>query len=392
MAGQHRLLAKDLALVLLLVTAVASAQDRCFNALPLLNGLTAGNNIGATTGSDPVMICGSAFKDVWYAYVAPCSGVVTVNTCNPSTNFDTVLAAWEGSCGCNALLLLDCNDDFCGTRSQITFTAAAGATYYVTVAGFNGASGSFTLSVTCVPGVPTNDQCLGSIPIPFGRRIIGTNVGATQSAGIGCGPHADVWYSFVSGIFGAPITVTTCNSVVGGVTTFDTVIGVFSGACGSLTQVPGACNDDTCGLQSSVTFIGGLNQYYIQVGGFAGATGTFGLKVDQAALISLTFWDQGPGTIGYRIAGAFPYYYLFATLNAGTFPNGWFYGIDLSFADLTNELAAGYPFHGPLSVCGTNGPFGPLPSGLTVYAVALGATGAGAYPNAFGGPVSFTVP
>jgi hypothetical protein len=289
-------------------------------------------------------------------------------------------------------VLLACNDDSCGTRSQIAFTVVAGGSYYISVAGFNGASGSFVLSVACAPGVPTNDECSGAIPVPVGRRIIGTNVGATQSGGAGCMPPADVWYSFDPPLFG-PVTISTCNAVVGGVTNFDTIIGVFSGTCGALTAVPSACNDDACGgTQSSVTLAAGGGTLYIKVGGFAGATGTFGLRVYYDGLIALSFFDQGPGTIGFRIDSSQPYYYFFATLNAGIFPNAWFFGIDISFGDLTTQLTFGYPFHGPLALCGTNGPFGPVPSGLTVYAVAMGATGPGG--NLFGisNPTSFTVP
>jgi hypothetical protein len=80
------------------------------------------------------------------------------------------------------------------------------------------------------------------------------------------------------------------------------------------------------------------------------------------------------------------------TTNGGAFPYGWFYGIDISVADLSNELAAGPPFSGPLTACGTYGPFGPLPTGLTVYAVALGTPTAGGFPTIVSSPKSFTVP
>jgi hypothetical protein len=391
MARHPRFLGKVLASVLAACLA-ATAQDRCFNALPLTTGSTTGSNVAATTGPDPVMPCGSAAKDVWYSYSAPCTGLVTASTCSPATSFDTVLTAWEGSCGCAALVLLACNDDFCGTRSQVVFTAVAGVTYYLSVAGFSGASGSFVLSVGCVAGIPTNDECSGAIAVPVGRRIIGTNVGATQSGATPCVAPADVWYSFNPPLFG-PVTVSTCNTAVGGVTNFDTVIGVFAGTCGALTPIPSACNDDACGgLQSSVTFPAGGGTLYIRVGGYGGATGTFGLRVYYDALIAVSFFDQGPGTAGFRIDGAKPYYYLFATLNGGAFPNAWFYGIDISFGELTTELAAGYPFHGPLSACGVNGPFGGLPGGLTVYAVAMGATGPGGTLLGISNPVTFTVP
>ncbi|HEX5050589.1 MAG TPA: hypothetical protein VFZ65_02345 [Planctomycetota bacterium] len=65
---------------------------------------------------------------------------------------------------------------------------------------------------------------------------------------------------------------------------------VFDGAggCGALTSI--GCNDDTCGLQSSVSVpVTTGSTYYIRVGGYAGDTGTFTLNINGPI---------GSGTVG----------------------------------------------------------------------------------------------
>src|SRR5262245_36211226 len=385
-----------LVLALFLVVGCSlTAQDRCFQAISIGNGNTAGSNFGAGSGgSDSVGSCGATGSDVWYSYVAPCNGNVTASFCvgGGSATYDTTLTAWDGSCGCGNLAEIACNDDYCGLQSQITFTAAAGQLYFIEVGGFLGSQGTFVLNMSCPAGRPTNDDCFAAIYVPLGTKIVGSNVGATNSAQLGsCGIFTkDVWYYFYANVNG-PCTVSTCNPI----TNFDSEVAVWTGACGSLTQV--ACNDDNCGigtgLTSGTTFIATAGTlYYVSVGGYNLANGKFALKISQAGDLAFKFFDSGPGTIGYTVNDSGGYYYMFVTLSAGAFPSAWFFGIDMSINDITTQIAAGYPFNGSQTLCGVNGAFGPVPSGLTVYAVALGVPAAGGYPTAVSVPVSFTTP
>ena len=154
-----------LALVLFFGASWAPAQDRAYNALPVLTQTTFGNNLGATTvGSDPVPgLCANISSDVWYSYVAPCNGMVLVDTCGSATNFDTALQVYDGSCGPNSLIFITCNHDFCGTKAALAFTATQGITYYISVGGHNGATGLFELHVACVTGIPLINDDLGGL-------------------------------------------------------------------------------------------------------------------------------------------------------------------------------------------------------------------------------------
>ena len=93
-------------------------------------------------------------------------------------------------------------------------------------------------------------------------------------------------------------------------------------------------------------------------------------------------------------------YLLAATLNAGTYPNGWFYGIDIPISELGNLINAGFPFSGPVGSTGcaagqaSIGPFFGAPSALSLYMVAL-AVPAGSLastPTAVTNAVNYTIP
>jgi len=114
---------------------------------------------------------------------------------------------------------------------------------------------------------PTNDTCATAIAVDCTDVVTGST--ATGATDTGNNASADVWYSY-SGAAG-DITASLCTN-----TSFDTILRVFD-SCGG-TQI--ATNDDSCGVQSSVTFTAdGTSTYYIMVEGFGAATGSFELTI-----------------------------------------------------------------------------------------------------------------
>jgi hypothetical protein len=83
----------------------------------------------------------------------------------------------------------------------------------------------------------------------------------------------------------------------------------------------------------------------------------------------------GPGSIQMHHRWGTPNAAVFTgvAMNPGSFPFGWFYGIDLSFGDLLTQANFGPPFLATLNGQGSlSSPvFAPLASGLELYAVAL---------------------
>ncbi|MHC4990778.1 MAG: hypothetical protein ACYTGC_07330, partial [Planctomycetota bacterium] len=124
----------------------------------------------------------------------------------------------------------------------------------------------------------SNDDCEDAIALPVPSMTAGTTMFATVDAGVpDCSvgiTSPGVWYT-VEGA-GAPMTATLCPPRGGA--DFDSKLTVYSGSCADLTCV--VDNDDTCGLQSEVSWCARTGTtYYILVHGFGGEFGGFTLDV-----------------------------------------------------------------------------------------------------------------
>jgi PKD repeat protein len=179
-----------------------------------------------------------------------------------------------------------------------SFTYPTGGTYTVTLNASN-ACGASTVSRQVV--VITNDDCVGATPVVTGTNGPFSNVGASSSGSFTCGgtTDSDVWFSYTP-TCNVQAVFSTCQTNP----SFDTKISVHSGACGALTQL--TCNDDAgagCGVSTllsrttAVAMTGGQT-YYIAVGGFNGASGTFLLDVVATAAGAGSFTTVSPGCGG----------------------------------------------------------------------------------------------
>lgn len=130
-------------------------------------------------------------------------------------------------------------------------------------------------------GTPNNnDECVTAIVLTTGLNGPFTNTTATLSSpAFNCGSAMgkDVWFNYTAS-FTAPHTFSTCSAAL----TFDTVLEVFNGTCGSLTRL--GCNDDgpgACALGSSLTVnLTNGQTYRVRVGGYNGTSGTFQLRAE----------------------------------------------------------------------------------------------------------------
>ncbi|WP_412561229.1 T9SS type A sorting domain-containing protein [Winogradskyella sp. MIT101101] len=125
--------------------------------------------------------------------------------------------------------------------------------------------GDFTF--TCPVEGPENDNCEDAEPIDCGDTVSGSTENATNSGGNG---SPDVYYELAGTEAGTEVTVSLCGS------SFDTYIGILDACDGSQLFD----NDDSCGLQSEVTFTSdGATTYLIRVEGFASASGAYNLAI-----------------------------------------------------------------------------------------------------------------
>ena len=129
-----------------------AAQDDCAQAVPVTLGSNGPfTNFGATL-STPAWTCPAVGgADLWYSFSPAQSGFLTVSLCG--ADFDTALEVFDGAGGCGSLTFLACNDDFCGTDSQLDVPVTTGGTYYIRVGGYNSATGNFPLELSLDPGL-----------------------------------------------------------------------------------------------------------------------------------------------------------------------------------------------------------------------------------------------
>ena len=133
----------------------APVNDTCANAVLVGNGSTNFTSASATTdGPDEGVSCFSGptqiLNDVWYKYLATCDGNATVSLCGAT--FDTRLAVY-GNCPTGPGQLLGCNDNSCGTASEVTFPVVANTLYRIRIGGASATTGTGSMVITCtVPG------------------------------------------------------------------------------------------------------------------------------------------------------------------------------------------------------------------------------------------------
>ena len=128
------------------------ANDACVDAIDISEGDTYFTTFDATTDGDSHASCsgdGQTYHDIWYNYLAPTSGTLTISTCGQA-NYDTDLVVYEGS-NCSSLTLVGCNDDTDGCdlyTSYLEIPVLAGSNYVIRVGGWlSGSSGSGVLTL-----------------------------------------------------------------------------------------------------------------------------------------------------------------------------------------------------------------------------------------------------
>ncbi|GJQ29449.1 MAG: hypothetical protein HBSAPP03_13330 [Phycisphaerae bacterium] len=291
----------------------APANNLCANAIPHVVG-TSSDGTTSNATSQGSTTCGSnATLDVWYRVTPPATGLLQFETCG--SYFDTVLSLHTACPGTTANQIA-CNDDGylegCPGTTQSVMNAAVtgGTTYYVRVAGFNGASGNFTLTSRYVP--PANNDCPAASVHAIGTTSTGTLAGASNDGQASCGSSgtaADVWFAVTAPQAGF-VRFDTCGS------SFDTVLSVHTACPGGLANQV-ACNDDAgafgpcAGTLQSVAFVGVYpgQTYYVRLSGFAGAVGGFSLNsayvaAPNDACASALAYTPGTSAMGVTIGTA----------------------------------------------------------------------------------------
>ena len=311
-------------------------NDACANATTIDSGSY--SNTVVTTGAtidarDPAPSCGngSRGKSVWYRFTAPSNGTLTVNTFGSS--YDTILAAYVGSCGSFAPVAGGCNDDASIRQSRVSFQATAATTYYFMAVAYSNDGGSLTVQATFQgsaggsatptrtstlrPATPTsapraatptntaaqsptatltpvstiaagntppptappssscpNDSCMtpmdvGATPFSYSMLTTTATLDPTDPAPA-CGNRSRAKSVWFR--FTAPSDGTLTADTFG--SNYDTILAAFVKPDDTLNPVSGGCNDDSSGAQSRVAFSASAGStYYFLVTAYSGNGG-----------------------------------------------------------------------------------------------------------------------
>ncbi|RLE33529.1 MAG: hypothetical protein DRJ61_07055 [Acidobacteria bacterium] len=121
---------------------------------------TLGTNVDASATGAPFCGTSPGNQAVWYSVMG--NGFeITVDTCSPTTVFDTKINVFTGDCMDEpGMICIGGNDDAVGNPlecdlgglnrlSRISWTSVDSVEYLIVVSGFNNATGAFELTLTC---------------------------------------------------------------------------------------------------------------------------------------------------------------------------------------------------------------------------------------------------
>jgi hypothetical protein len=264
------------------------ANDHCDNATVLTGPFPqtgTEDTTAADAAGDPASACGfNNTHSVWFSYTATGNDTATFETC--TSDYDTVVSVWTGACG--SLSEVVCNDDdfgACGPpQSHVEWLMTSGTTYLIALAGYSSNSGNAGYRFDVVPTAPppANDHCasatvlMAPFPVSGSENTSGADSAGDPVSACGLGNGHSVWFAYTATGNGTA-TFSACGS------DYDTVASVWTGACGSLTEV--ACDDDSfdvCGgLQSNVTWpITSGTTYSIMLQGYGTNSGSLSYTFD----------------------------------------------------------------------------------------------------------------
>ncbi|NNC95156.1 MAG: T9SS type A sorting domain-containing protein [Chitinophagales bacterium] len=131
-------------------------NNLCINAVPITCGETAyGNNINSTSAGTPAS-CLTAIhgNGVWYQ-ITGTGDQFTINSCNASTDFNTIIEVYSGSCGNFTCIAGNDDNQACSdtSTSKVVFTSNLATIYYIYVSGDN-VSGNFGIAINCLDLCP----------------------------------------------------------------------------------------------------------------------------------------------------------------------------------------------------------------------------------------------
>ncbi|MDM1553232.1 MULTISPECIES: T9SS type A sorting domain-containing protein [Chryseobacterium] len=273
-------------------------NDECTTAVTLTvnpdmncGSKTSGHTFGAGDSGVPVDPCyGEADDDVWYKFTATsASHVISLSNMVSIGSEDSYSLQFQVLNGdCSNLASVECSDyDELKVISGLT----AGQVYYLRVFtdGGAGEAQSFDICIGTIPPPPVNDDCSGALVASVFPYVYtqADAAGATNNNGIieVCTDKMNdgTWFTFTGdgSIYDIEVSMPAGSN-------FDPQIGVYSGACDSLSCEKTADDAAAGGTETaSVPTVAGT-VYYVNVGHYSNYSdqmeGTFTISINKGSL------------------------------------------------------------------------------------------------------------
>jgi len=243
----------------------APENDLCADAIEVQAGIAYNGSTANATGNSTSNCSSSDDLDVWHIFTPTQTSPAVFSLAGSS--FDTTLAVYDRCSGTE----LACNDDTAGTsQSEIIIPVDAGTSYLVRIAGYNHATGDYSLTIDYILS-PDNDDCADAIEVYPGIPYFGNTISATGQSTSSCGylDNEDVWHIFnptESGI----ATISLMGS------SFNTTLAIYD-QCGG-TEL--ACNDNAGEAQSEIAMqVEAGKSYLIRIAGYNHQKGDYTLNI-----------------------------------------------------------------------------------------------------------------
>ena len=266
------------------------------------------------------------------------------------------------------------------------------------------------LLLSASPAQVNNDTCDQALSngvfvvdgVNTGLSNLGATVsGVTASCVAGGGPggppqgYVDVWYAYIA-TSSCPITVDVNGSALLGpvLAAFDGNAFSGPGSCGSLPELGCIVAGAPIPTALQLTPTAG-DVILFQVGSLFSPVQFGAITLTIRRAFSLDFSaPSGPGSVSMVNSCGTPNapYFIALSLTPGSYPNGWFFGVDIGLPDLFTLFAAGAPFTGTLDANGGSAfSIGSgVPAGISVYAVTVELDPISSLPVIATNPVAFT--
>ncbi len=150
--------------------------------------ITAINGRATKEAGEPAHGGNEGGHSIWYRYVAPDNGLLTISTTN--STFDTLVSVYTGDTVSNLVSVAANDDAIPGSMySYLQCYVTANNVYYIAVDGFGGASGNLDLEYSFVPKAPASFYTLavtatdgGTVNPPNGYYSQGSEITLKASA------------------------------------------------------------------------------------------------------------------------------------------------------------------------------------------------------------------